>query len=214
MKTLLKLFIADDHQLFSEAVKKLLQNTNNMEVIGEATDGNTTLEKLQQLEPVKPDIILMDIGMPGINGIECTQQITWKYPTVKVIALTRYSDDINIANMLQAGAKGYVIKHANTEELLQAIKTVAGGGMHFPLHRLAIAMKEIKSENKTPVLTIREIQVVKLVAQTLSNKQIAEELFLSELTVNTHRKNAMRKLGVKNTAGLVKFALNNKLDDL
>ncbi len=209
MKQTIKLLIADDHQMFIDGIKALLQDVNEIEIIGEANTGKQVLEKLEELSP---DIILMDIGMPQLNGIETAALVSEKYSIIKIIALTMYDDTNRLNKMIKAGAKGYVLKNTSKQELLQAIQIVATGGVHYP----GQAILNNSKENRSPVsnLTEREIEIIKLIVKSMTNKEIAAKLFISELTVNTHRKNAMRKLEIKNTAGLVKFALENNLADL
>lgn len=206
------LFIADDHQMFIDGIKALLQDVPTINIIGQATNGKQLLEKLKEQSP---DIILLDIGMPELNGIEAAEIITEKHSLVKIIALTMYDDNNRIVKMLRAGAKGYVLKNTSRQELLQAIETVADGGVHYSAQVTINTMKEIADENTKPIskLTEREIEIIKLIVKSFTNKEIADKLFISELTVNTHRKNAMRKLDIKNTAGLVKFAMDNNLQD-
>ncbi len=212
MKQPIKLFIADDHQMFIDGIKSLLHDVNDIEIIGEANNGKQVLEKLEELSP---DIILMDIGLSELNGIVTPRMVSAKYPAVKIIALTMYDDNNRVHKMLKAGAKGYVLKNTSKQELLQAIQTVAAGGGDYSAPGAGKIMQKISDENTNPVsnLTEREIEIIKLIVKSMTNKEIAAKLFISELTVNTHRKNAMRKLEIKNTAGLVKFALENNLTD-
>ncbi len=212
MKQPIKLFIADDHQMFIDGIKALLEDTPDIEIIGEANNGKKVLEKLETLDP---DIILMDIGMPELNGIEATIMISAKYPAIKVIALTAYDDNNRVIKMLKAGVKGYVLKNLSREELLQAIRAVAGGGVHYSSQVAVNTMQNIADKNVSLAakLTEREIEIIKLIVKSMTNKKIAEMLCISELTVNTHRKNAMRKLEINNTAGLVKFAMDYLLTD-
>jgi DNA-binding NarL/FixJ family response regulator len=213
MQERIKLFIADDHQIFIDGIKALLQNADNIEIIGEATNGKQVMEKLEELDP---HIILMDIGMPELNGIETAKMVSAKYPAIKIIALTMYEDNNRVVKMLKAGAKGYVLKNTTRQELLQAIQTVAVGGVHYSAQAVVNTLQNIADKNTNPVanLTEREIEIIRLIVRSMTNKEIADQLSISELTVNTHRKNAMRKLEIRNTAGLVKFAMDNHLTDL
>ena len=210
MKQKIKLFIVDDHQIFIDGIKYLLYDISDIEIIGDANNGKLALEKLKE---TYADIILMDIGMPDLNGIETTNIISEKYPVIKIIALTMYDDHNRVVKMLKAGAKGYVLKDTTKKELIQAIQTVANGGVYYSDKIIVNTMQNISGQNENPLskLTIREIEIIKLIIKTLTNKEIAEKLSISELTVNTHRKNAMRKLVIKNTAGLVKFAIEHGL---
>lgn len=212
MKKTIKLFVADDHQMFIDGIKALLHDFGDIEVIGEANNGKQVLEKLEKLSP---DIILMDIGMPELNGIETASKISEKYPDVKIIALTMYDDNNRVVKMLKAGAKGYVLKNSSRQELQQAIQAVAAGGVHYSAQAVVNTMQNLADKNANPVanLTEREIEIIKLIVKSMTNKEIADQLCISEFTVNTHRKNAMRKLEIKNTAGLVKFAIDQHLPD-
>jgi two-component system, NarL family, nitrate/nitrite response regulator NarL len=206
----IRVIIADDHQMFIDGIKALLQDSTAIQIIDEATSGTQLIEKL---ENCSPDVILMDIGMSGLNGIESTLLISEKFPGVKVIALTMYDDHNRIMKMLKAGAKGYILKNTSKNELIQAINAVDSGERYYTKQVIDLVMRESGEQKEDPVsrLTKRELEVIKLILKSMTNKEMAEELFLSELTVSTHRKNAMQKLGLKNTAALVKFAIDNNL---
>ena len=209
----IRVFIADDHQMFIDGIKALLSDTTHIQIVGEANNGSQVLEKLKKIQP---DILLMDIGMPELNGIETTTIICEKFSNIKVIALTMYDDRNRVLKMLKAGAKGYILKNTSKNELLAAIETLANGGTYYSPQLEVNIGKEVSEIEMDPIskLTKREVEVIKLIVLSMTNKEIANLLSLSELTVNTHRKNAMQKLEVKNTAGLVKFAMDNNLNDL
>jgi DNA-binding NarL/FixJ family response regulator len=206
----IKLFIADDHQLFIDGIKALLKGIEHIQIIGEANTGEQTLRKLTE---VQVDMILLDIGMPDLDGIETAKCISEKYPAIKILALTMYDDNNRIVKMLKAGAKGYILKNTSKDELLRAIETVVAGNTFYSSQVEINLSKKNSNKDTNPVskLTKREIEVIKLIVKSMTNKEIAGQLFLSELTVKTHRQNAMQKLEVKNTAGLVKFAMDNNL---
>jgi DNA-binding NarL/FixJ family response regulator len=208
----IKLFIADDHQMFIDGIKALLQDIKYIHIAGEANTGN---EVLQKLKNTKVDIILLDIRMPDLNGIETATIISKSYPAIKILALTMYDDSNNIAKMLKAGVKGYVLKNTSKDELIRAIQTLAEGNTFYSEQVVMDVVNKNTNEDTAPVLklTKREIEVIKLIVKSMTNKEIAVQLFLSELTVKTHRQNVMQKLDVKNTAGLVKFAMDNNLTD-
>lgn len=210
MKKIIKLFIADDHQMFIDGIKALLKDTIEVKIMGSANNGKELLQKLSETDV---DIILMDIGMPDLDGIETTNLVSKNNPAIKVIALSMYDDYNRVVKMLKAGAKGYVLKNTSKKELMEAILEVADGGVYYSDKVLTNTMKTISAGNDPSIskLTEREIEIIKLIIKSLTNKEIADVLSISELTVNTHRKNAMRKLSIKNTAGLVKFALENGL---
>ncbi len=210
MTKIIKLFIADDHQLFIDGIKALLKGIDHIQIIGEANNGKEVLQKINE---VAVDMILMDIGMPYLDGMETAKLISEKHPSIKIIALTMYDDNNRIVKMLKSGVKGYVLKNTSKDELLKAITTVAAGNIFYSSQVEMSLLKKVSNENNNPVsrLTKREIEVIKLIVKSMTNKEIANQLFLSELTVKTHRQNAMQKLEVKNTAGLVKFAMDNNL---
>jgi DNA-binding NarL/FixJ family response regulator len=209
----IRLFFADDHQMFIDGIKALLSDIDGIIVAGEA---NTGKEVIQKITGLNVDLLLLDIGMEDLNGIEAASFLSKKFPAIKIIALTMYDDRNRVIKMKNAGVKGYILKNTSKTELLQAIKTVATGGTYYS-PRIAEIIKKSKSGEETnpvSILTKREIEIIQLIVKAMTNKEIANRLSISELTVNTHRKNAMQKLEVKNTAGLVKFAMDHQLTDL
>jgi two-component system nitrate/nitrite response regulator NarL len=206
----IKIMIADDHQMFIDGITALLKEEQGILIIAQALNGQEVLEKLKFNSP---DIILMDIGMDVLNGIETTEIITKTYPKIKVIALTMYDDHNRISKMLKAGVKGYVLKNTSKDELLNALNTVKSGDSYFSKQVANNIFKENAQKTPSPIslLTKRELQIIQLIAKSMTTKEIADELSLSELTVSTHRKNAMQKLETKNIAGLVKFVIENQL---
>lgn len=212
MTSAIELFIADDHQMFIDGIKALLHDIKYIHIAGEANTGN---EVLQKLKNTKVDIILLDIRMPDLNGIETATIISKSYPAIKILALTMYDDSNNITKMLKAGVKGYVLKNTSKDELIRAIQRLAEGNTFYSEQVVMDVMNKSTNEDTAPVLklTKREIEVIKLIVKSMTNKEIAVQLFLSELTVKTHRQNVMQKLDVRNTAGLVKFAMDNNLTD-
>lgn len=210
MECPIKIMIADDHQMFIDGITALLKEEQGVSIIAQALNGQEVIEKLKV---TTPDIILMDIGMDVLNGIEATEIITKTYPNIKVIALTMYDDHNRITKMLKAGVKGYVLKNTSKDELLNAINTVKSGESYFSKQVTNSIIKENTQKTPNPVslLTKRELQIIQLIAKSMTTKEIADELSLSELTVSTHRKNAMQKLETKNIAGLVKFVIENQI---
>lgn len=212
----IRLFIADDHQMLLDGMKALLRDVEDIIVVGEASNGSDVLQYLEQ-HPV--DVILMDISMPVMNGIETTSHIVHKYPNVRVIALTMHGERSFISRVLKAGAAGYVLKNTGKQDLLQAIRKVASGGTYISHEVASVMMEQFMPQaarrNGTGTaaseLTKREEEILRLIAQEMTNNEIADRLFISMHTVETHRKNLIRKIGVKNTAGLVKYALQQGL---
>lgn len=205
----IRLLIADDHAVVRGGLRLLLDSQSDMEVVGEAQDGEATLSEAKRLHP---DIVLMDIAMPGMNGLEATKAIKQASPEVQVLALSMYADDRYFFQMLQAGASGYIIKGAEPAELLTAIRTVA---QHQPYIYPGLVQKLLRhyqeqatsAEGDVERLSPREIDILKLIAEGLTGRQIGEKLFLSPHTVERHRANIVEKLGLHNKAQLVKFAI-------
>lgn len=211
----IRVIIADDHKIIRVGLRGLLELETDIEVAGEAEDGNRLL---QLLTTVQPDVILMDIDMGDTNGIETTRRVKELYPATQVLGLTMHEEQNYIIPMLEAGASGYLLKDAGREELLGAIHTVFNGDSYFSQKVSAALLHAITRQKETPAykngknsipLSEREVEVLQLIARELSNGEIAEKLFISIRTVDTHRRNLLEKLNVKNTAGLVKYAFEN-----
>ena len=207
---MISLIIADDHKIFRDGIISLLENESGIKVSGEA--GNED-ELFAQLATAQPDLVLMDISMGATNGIDATERIKQLYPEVRVLALSMHSESSYILKMLEAGASGYLLKDSGSREMIAAIRTVASGDTYFSqlvsqtLMSHLSGAKKIKEKMQGVPLTKREIEVLQLIAEEYSNPEIAEKLFISIRTVDTHRRNLLEKLGVKNTAGLVKNAI-------
>ena len=206
--------IADDHRVFREGIVSILENTGEIRVIAQAQDGKEVMEKLRK---ARPELILMDISMGEAGGIETTRLVKEQYPEIKVLVLSMHSESSYIVRMLEAGASGYLLKDAGSAELINAIKAVAQGHTYFSSQVSATLVDQLVKGKKPPErkagvpLTRREIEVLRLIAEEYSNPEIADKLFISIRTVDTHRRNLLEKLGVKNTAGLVKYAIKHGL---
>jgi DNA-binding NarL/FixJ family response regulator len=185
----------------------LLQHEDNIAWMGHASDANSCLAYLQQQ---LPDVILMDISMPGISGIELCREVKEKYPAVFVIGLSTFNQQSFIQKMMENGASGYLLKNATREELIEAIHTVAKG-KQFLSFDAATALRKPETETNVPVITRREKEVLELIADGMTNNEIAQKLFISTTTVDTHRKNLLAKFEVKNTASLIRIAAHAKL---
>lgn len=203
--TKIKLIIVDDHKLFREGIKALLAVTDDIEIVGEAEDGATALKRIGELEP---DVVLMDINMPGLNGIRATEQILTQRPQTRIIMLTMLEDDASIFHAMRAGARGYLLKGAEPEEVLSVIRAVAEGQALFGpaiATRLMQYFKELSakpavSDSPFPELTDRELELLRLIAQGLNNQEIAQKLVLSPKTVRNHITNIFSKLQVADRA--------------
>lgn len=217
MSNKIKIFLVDDHDMFRDGVKLLLASDNLAEVVAEARNGKEFLEKVGQ---VNPDVVLMDISMPEMDGIEASKLAHEKYPHLKILALTMFGDEKYYYQMIQTGIKGFVLKSAGISELIKAITEVARGDNFFSgelLYKLIQNITAGKNEaNGTPSekISAREIEVLKLIASGLSNEDIAKHLNISLATVKTHRSNLLSKTASNNTASLIMFALKNKLIEI
>ena len=210
----LRLVIADDHHILLDGLKALLHKQKDMEVLGFYDNGLRLFEALATLGDV--DVAIVDINMPGLNGLELTTKMKEAYPAIPIITLSMHDDTAHIMEMVDAGVSGYLLKNANDTELLQAIRTVANGRMAFSpevsdkITSFIKHQQDKKNLPEQPHLTDREIEILKLIAQEHSNAKIAETLFISERTVETHRKNMMRKTNNKTIVGLLKYAMDQK----
>jgi DNA-binding NarL/FixJ family response regulator len=207
----IKILLADDHTIVRKGLRSLLDSEANIEVVGEAEDGRETLEKVEQLSP---DIVLMDSTMPILNGLEATRQIGKRFPQVKVLVLTMHTNEEYIFQFLQAGALGYVVKQAAPKELVSAIEAVHRGDCFLSpaisktiIEEYIRQTKAIEKEDSYEQLTDREREVLQLIVEGFSNREIAEKLHISLKTAGVHRINLMHKLNIHNVTELTKYAL-------
>lgn len=209
-----KILIVDDHQMIIDGLKSLLANNPMFEVVGHTTQPSLVLTLMADN---KPDLVISDIEMPQLSGIELCRQIKLVHPEVPVLALSMYGDKAHIASALEAGVSGYILKNTGQEELVEALLKLRSGGMFFSNEVSTEMLKTFsepkKEQEKEPEfkLTTRETEIVKLISKELSNAEIGEQLFISERTVETHRKNIFRKTGTKSVAGLMRYAFEKKL---
>jgi len=212
-----KILLADDHKITREGLRSLIEKQSDMEVVAEAEDGHTAVRLVRK---VSPDVAIMDVSMPDLNGIEATQKIVAECPNVKVIALSMHSDTLFVTEMLKSGASGYLLKDCAFEELTRAIRTVVAGKTYLSpaisdvvvdgyLHRLS----EDDSAS-SDVLTHREREVLQMLAEGNSTKQVALKLHISIKTVETHRRQMMHKLDIYSVAELTKYAIRKGLTSL
>ncbi|MCO5248723.1 MAG: response regulator transcription factor [Chitinophagales bacterium] len=216
----IKLFIVDDHPIFIDGIVNLLKDINDFDIIGTANNGQEFLDAIKKNQP---DVVLMDINMPVMDGIEATKELRNTYPDIKVIALTMFNDIRFIKELLEIGAKGYILKNTSQEDLIKAIHTVVEGKPFLDSEVQAKVISSISGDSDEDEIddkntdelvkniTGREMEILQLIALGLTSQDISEKLFISKNTVETHRKNLLAKLNVKNTASLLKFAYKKGL---
>lgn len=207
---MIRLVIADDHPIIINGVAALLKQDDEIDLVKEVYDG---LQLLDFLKENKVDVVLLDINMPEINGVDACRLIKDKYPDTRVLAFSQYNEKRFVKRLLKSGANGYLLKNSPASELIAAIKMVHQGGMYLS-KELPNIFYENKSQAQTdnlfPDISQRELDVLKLICEELNTQEIADRLFISKHTVETHRANLLLKVGVKNTAGLVKWAVENE----
>lgn len=216
MSKVIRVLLADDHAIVRDGISAVVARCKDIEIVGQVVDGKQAIDAVARL---RPDVVLMDITMPVMNGLEATREIRKQFPATRVLVLTQHENKEYIMPLLQAGAVGYISKRARAQEVLQAIRTVHTTGAYLPpeiASRVVTALAESQDANATNsiLLTEREIQIVRLIAEGLSSRQIAERLSISVKTVDTHRSNIMEKLGVRNSAELIKYAIREGILDV
>lgn len=210
----MKILLVDDHGIVRQGLQAMLEKHNDIEVVGQAEDGQKALSLVQKL---KPDIVIMDVTMPVLNGSEATRQIVERFPDVKVIALSIHSEQRFVANMLKAGASGYIVKECLFDEFIQAVRTVDEGSIYLsPDVEEVVVDDYVKRVVKGPEgrslpLKSREKKVLKLLAEGRTTKQIASEMHVSPKTIESDRRQIMEKLDIHSIAELTKFALREGL---
>ena len=203
---MIKVFIVEDHQVVIEGIFSLLQKGKDIVVIGYANTGESCMEYLLQN---KADVVLLDINLPDTSGVDLCKLIKQKHSSTAVLVLSTLDQGSYMTKIMENGASGYLLKNVNKDELTKAITTVANGGIYFSFETGKIFKSTLEKENNVPVLTKREKEILKLIAEGLTNVQIGQRLFISVDTVDTHRKNLYTKLNVKNTAMLIRHAIEN-----
>ena len=216
----IRIFLVDDHQLVRDGIKALLISAEDLTILGEASSGRECFEKIA-LEP--PDILILDISLPDTNGIEITKRISAEYPDTRVLILSMYTDEDFIFNSVKAGARGYLPKNTSREELLSAIHAIYDGEEFFSDSISRIMLKsyvrkakedDLASQGGPIPLTTREIEILKLFAEGFINKEISDQLDISIRTVETHKNHIMKKLELKSTVELIKYAIRNKIVEI
>ncbi len=212
----LRLLVVDDHALLRQALRALLDGQESLEVVGEATNGREAVDAAERL---RPDVVLMDMVMPGLNGIEATRQIIKRVPNCRVLILTAYLEDERLLQALRAGASGYVVKNSELDELVLAVHSVHRGNTYFSsVVSEEISVNEVLLQSKQPeartgydLLTAREREVLQLIAEGMSNQRIADELVISVKTVEAHKAHIMSKLHAQNRTDLIRYAIKRGL---
>jgi DNA-binding NarL/FixJ family response regulator len=206
---MIRVFIVDDHPVVIEGIHSLLQNESGIEWAGHAMNAQSCLGFFINNTA---DVVLMDISMPGMDGVDLCAVMKEKYPGIMVLGLSTFNQGLYIKKMMENGASGYILKNSSKDELFKAIEAVHSGAIFFS-GEVGQALQEYQKSSRTelPVLSNREKEILYLIAEGYTNPQIAEKIFLSQFTVNSHRKNLLAKLDVKNTATLIKFAVEHNL---
>jgi two-component system NarL family response regulator len=211
---MIRIMLVDDHTMVREALRVVLERDSGMKVVAEVGDGETALRMAKELSP---DVVVMDVAMPGLSGIETTRRLRAKHPNIKVLALSTYLDRRTVQQMLDVGASGYIVKSAAGNELMQGIRSVVEGRSYLCSEVTQLVTDSLRNQRSTPgddahrQLSRRELQVVTLLAEGKTAPEIAAELYISASTVDVHRRNLMRKLGVHNVVDLTKHAIRTGL---
>jgi DNA-binding NarL/FixJ family response regulator len=211
----IRLLLADDHTVLRECLVTALRASGDCIVVAEAGDG---IHAIEQAHAVRPDVAIVDISMPRLNGIEVVRRLTTELPRPRVLVLTMHEEDEYVLQVVRAGASGYLIKHAATAELLEAIRAVAAGGVYFGPYATRVLAEQLQQPQNLPLdpygaLSPREREVLHLVVDGLTIKEIAQKLDISTKTAENHRGRVLTKLGVRNSAELVRYAMRKHLVD-
>ena len=211
----IRVLLVDDHTVVRQGLRRILESDEEIEIVGEAGDGRTAIDLVQKL---RPHVVVMDVAMPELNGIEATRQIVKRIEGAKVLVLSMHGDDVYVRQALKAGARGYLLKDSEDLDLIKAVKAVRAGGSFFspPVSKVVLSgylgdKVDGDAEDSVARLTDREREVLQLIAEGKTNKEVAHALSVSVNTVETHRKHIMEKLDLHNTAELVRFAIRTKI---
>lgn len=208
---MINLFLVDDHQIVIDGLKALFAPIPSINIIGQALNGK---DLLKQLQVVQPDIVLMDIGMPDMDGIKASRHIKEQYPNIKVLICTTHSENYKVKKCLQVGVEGYLLKGSGRGELIEALNRLMEGQSYYDARIVSVVMDSFNKRKRKGALTEREIEVIQLICEGKKTKEIAQQLFLSPYTIETHRKNIFAKLGINKIADLMRYALENGIVDL
>ena len=208
-----RIALVDDHTLFRNGLKSILERCANCRVVGEAGDGEEFLAMVDNLEA---DVVFMDFAMPGMDGAETTEKALQRRPDLRIITLSMFGEESYYSRMVEAGAKGFLLKDSDVSDVIEAIETVTAGGSYFSPSLLSSLTGRMRTreESDDEHLSLREREILVAVCQGLSNQEIADELFISKRTVDKHRANILEKTGCKNTASLVVYAIKNHVVEI
>lgn len=216
-KETIRVAVADDHALFREGLKMIVNSCEDMRLIFEAENGQVLLNGIESMSE-RPDVVLLDLKMPVMDGIETTRELKIQYPEIKILILTMLDQDDYIIHLLDMGANGYLLKNSSAEEVQRAISAVMNNGLYFNDHVSKVMLEGLKRKRAAPPvldattkISAREVEVCELMAKGFTTQEIADRLFISARTVETHRKNLMEKLEVKNSAGIIYKAVKEGL---
>lgn len=203
-----RIFIVDDHQMVIDGINLMIEGHDEFRVVGECTEPLLVADILQNI-PV--DLLITDVGMPGMSGVELTRILKNKFPNIKILALSMFGDSQIIAEMIDAGISGYILKNSGKKELIEALTKIAEGQNYFGQDITLQLMKSFKRSQEESRLTDREIEIIRMIERDMTTREIAEKLFISERTVETHRKNILHKTNTQTVVGLLKYAYERKI---
>lgn len=207
-----RLVLVDDHQMFLDGLESILSSQTDFQIVATAKNGR---QALQEIEQHKPDVVLTDLNMPEMDGLELVKLIKSKFPDIKILVLSMLKDRETVSNIMEAEAEGFVLKNANKADLIMAIKAVFNGETYYSNEIMSIMLtkyqKKVKKEEAKQLLTSRELEILQLVAEELTSEKIADQLFISTRTVETHRRNILSKTECTTLIGLLKYAVRNDL---
>jgi DNA-binding NarL/FixJ family response regulator len=203
-----RVFIVDDHQMVIDGINLMLEDKPDFVVVGESTQPLQVIEILKNLQV---DILISDVGMPEMSGVELSRLVKNKFPDIKILALSMFGDSQVIAEMIDAGISGYILKNSGKKELIEALTKIADGQNYFGQEITLQLMKSFKRNQEEAKLTDREIEIIRMIEKDMTTRDIAETLFISERTVETHRKNILHKTNTQTVVGLLKYAYDRKI---
>jgi two-component system nitrate/nitrite response regulator NarL len=203
-----RIFIVDDHQMVIDGINLMIEGIPEFVVVGESTQ---PLAVIEMLENIGADILITDVGMPAMSGVELSRMVKNRFPAIKILALSMFGDSQVIAEMIDAGISGYILKNSGKKELIEALTKIAAGQNYFGQDITLQLMKSFKRNQEEVKLTDREIEIIRMIELDMTTRDIADKLFISERTVETHRKNILHKTNTQTVVGLLKYAYERKI---